>query len=152
MELLAAQEHSKKRLTEKLRMRGYEETEIDGAVARLEARHYLDDEAACAREFQHLYEAGAMSLRQIQQKLLSRGFSAELIRASAPEDPDREDHERAAAVRSLGGRFRSPVPLEKMKQFLYRRGFSYGTCDAAAERFLEENPQLRMEETEPYEE
>ncbi len=152
VELLAAQEHSKKRLTEKLRMRGYEEAEIDGAVARLEERRYLDDEAACAREFQHFYEDGAMSLRQIEQKLLSRGFSAELIRASVPEDDDREGHERAAAVKALRSRYRSAAPRDKMKQFLYRRGFSYEVCDSAVDGFLNDNPEFRMEETDSYEE
>ena len=65
VELLAGQEHSKRRLSEKLRIRGYGEEEIDGAVERLEERHYLDDEAACASAYQRFYEDGAMSCRQI---------------------------------------------------------------------------------------
>ena len=152
VELLAAQEHSKKRLSEKLRIRGYEEDEIDGAVERLEERHYLDDEAACARAYQRFYEDESMSCRQIEQKLLSRGFPPALVRASAPQDPDRDGREKAAAFRSLEGRFRSPALREKMKQFLYRRGFSYEVCDAAVEAFLEENPEFRMEEKDSYEE
>ena len=152
VELLAGQEHSKRRLSEKLRIRGYNEEEIDGAVERLEEKHYLDDEAACARAYQRFYEEGAMSCRQIEQKLLSRGFPAELVRASAPQDSDRDGREKAAAFRSLRGRFRGPALREKMKQFLYRRGFSYGVCDSAVEAFLEENPGFRMEETDSYEE
>ena len=35
----------------------------------------------------------------------------------------------------------------KMKTFLYRRGFGYGTCDGAVSEFLEENPEYRIEET-----
>ena len=152
VELLAGQEHSKRRLSEKLRIRGYEEEEIDGAVERLEEKHYLDDEAACARAYQRFYEEGAMSCRQIEQKLLSRGFPPELVRASAPQDSDRDGREKTAALWSLKGRFRGPALREKMKQFLYRRGFSYGVCDAAVEAFLEENPEFRMEETDSYEE
>ena len=145
VELLAGQEHSKRRLTEKLRIRGYEEEEIDGAVERLEERHYLDDEAACARAYQRFYEDGAMSCRQ-------RGFPPALVRASAPQDPDRDEREKKAAVRSLKGKFHGPSQTEKMKQFLYRRGFSYEVCDAAVEAFLEENPEFRMEEKDSYEE
>ena len=152
VELLAGQEHSKRRLTEKLRIRGYEEEEIDGAVERLEARHYLDDEAACARAYQRFYEDGAMSCRQIEQKLLTRGFPPALVRASAPQDPDRNEREKKAAVRSLRGKFHGPSQTEKMKQFLYRRGFSYEVCDAAVEAFLEDNPEFRMEEKDSYEE
>ena len=152
VELLAGQEHSKRRLTEKLRVRGYEEEEIDGAVERLEERHYLNDEAACARAYQRFYEDGAMSCRQIEQKLLTRGFPPALVRASAPQDPDRDEREKKAAIRSLRGKFHGPPQTEKMKQFLYRRGFSYEVCDAAVEAFLEENPEFRMEEKDSYEE
>lgn len=152
VELLAGQEHSKRRLTEKLRIRGYEAEEIDGAVERLEERHYLDDEAACTRAYQRFYEDGAMSCRQIEQKLLTRGFPPALVRASAPQDPDRDEREKKAAVRSLRGKFHGPSQTEKMKQFLYRRGFSYEVCDAAVEAFLEENPGFRMEEKDSYEE
>ena len=152
VELLAGQEHSKRRLTEKLRIRGYEEEEIDGAVERLEERHYLNDEAACARAYQRFYEDGAMSCRQIEQKLLTRGFPPALVRASAPQDPDRDEREKKAAVRSLKGKFHGPLQTEKMKQFIYRRGFSYEVCDAAVEAFLEDNPEFRMEEKDSYEE
>ena len=67
VELLAAQEHSEARLRWKLTRRGYDGEEIDTAVDRLRSRRYLDDEAACAREFAHLYEESTMSLRQIEQ-------------------------------------------------------------------------------------
>ena len=134
-ELLAGQEHSKRRLTEKLRIRGYEEEEIGGAVERLEERHYLDDEAACARAYQRFYEEGAMSCRQIEQKLLTRGFPPALVRASAPQDPDRDEREKKAAVRSLKGKFHGPSQTEKMKQFLYRRGFSREEIREALARF-----------------
>ncbi|MBR1759864.1 MAG: regulatory protein RecX [Schwartzia sp.] len=151
VELLAAREQSKRRLSDKLRLRGYEEEEIDAALARLEERRYLDDEAACARAFQRMYEDGAMSLRQIGQKLLQRGFPAALVRASAPEDEGRDGHERQAAARALRGRFRSPAPRAKMKQFLYRRGFSCEVCDAATDAFLADHPEFMMKETD-YEE
>ena len=151
VELLAAREQSKRRLTEKLRLRGYEEDEIDAATARLEERRYLDDETACARAFRKMYEEGSMSLRQIEQKLLTRGFPPSLVRVAAPEDENRAEHERKAAARALRGKFHSPAPRAKMKQFLYRRGFSYETCDAATDVFLADNPELMMKETE-YEE
>ncbi len=152
VELLAVQDHSKRRLSEKLRLRGYEAEEIEAAVARLEERHFLDDEATCARMFERLYEEGVMSVRQIEQKLLQRGFPSSVVRASAPEDDDRETREQNAAIRALRSRFRAAAPTVKMKQFLYRRGFSYGICNAATEAFLDENPEFKMEEKDPYEE
>ena len=142
VELLARQEQSSARLREKLRQRDYEAEEIDAAIARLEERHYLNDEESCARQYQKLYEESGMSVRQIEQKLLTRGFPSSLVRASAPKDEGGEERELNAALRSLRSRFRAAALRAKMKQFLYRRGFSYGICDSATSAFLEENPEL----------
>lgn len=152
MALLARQEQSSAKLREKLRQRGYAAEEIDEAIARLEERRYLDDEESCARQYQTMYEETAMSVRQIEQKLLTRGFPSSLVRASAPQDDGKDERERNAAVRSLRSRFRSAAPMAKMKQFLYRRGFSYGICDSATSAFLEENPELLIKEKESYDE
>ena len=152
VELLARQEQSSARLREKLRQRDYEAEEIDAAMARLEERHYLNDEESCARQYQKLYEESGMSVRQIEQKLLTRGFPSSLVRASAPKDEGREERELNAALRSLRSRFRAAALRAKMKQFLYRRGFSYGICDSATSAFLEENPELLLKENESYDE
>ena len=152
VELLARQEQSSTRLREKLRQRDYEAEEIDAAIARLEERHYLNDEESCARQYQKLYEESGMSVRQIEQKLLTRGFPSSLVRASAPKDEGREKRELNAALRSLRSRFRAAALRAKMKQFLYRRGFSYGICDSATSAFLEENPELLLKENESYDE
>ena len=152
VELLAAQEQSERRLREKLLRRGYEAEEVDAVIVRLQERHYLDDEAACGRAFRRLYEESSMSVRQIGQKLYAKGYSPELIRASLPEDDDRGAREREAARRALRSRFHAAAPRAKMKQYLYRRGFSYGICDTATDLFLEENPEFKMEETDSYEE
>lgn len=152
VELLARQEHSSARLREKLRRRDYAPEEIDAAIARLEERHYLNDEESCARQYQKLYEESGMSVRQIEQKLLTRGFPSSLVRVSAPKDEGREERELSAAIRSLCSRFRAAAPRAKMKQFLYRRGFSYGICDSATSAFLEEYPELLLKENESYDE
>lgn len=152
VELLARQEQSSARLREKLRQRDYEAEEIDAAIVRLEERHYLNDEESCARQYQKLYEESGMSVRQIEQKLLTRGFPPSLVRASAPKEEGREERELNAALRSLRSRFRAAALRAKMKQFLYRRGFSYGICDSATSAFLEENPELLLKENESYDE
>lgn len=152
VELLARQEQSSARLREKLRQRDYEAEEIDAAIARLEECHYLNDEESCARQYQKLYEESGMSVRQIEQKLLTRGFPPSLVRASAPKEEGREERELNAALRSLRSRFRAAALRAKMKQFLYRRGFSYGICDSATSAFLEENPELLLKENESYDE
>ena len=150
--LLARQEQSSAKLREKLRQRDYAPEEIDAAIARLEERRYLNDEEACARQYQKLYEETGMSVRQIEQKLLTRGFPSSLIRASAPKEAGRDERDLGAALRSLRSRFHAAAPRAKMKQFLYRRGFSYGICDSATSAFLEEHPEYLIEENESYDE
>ena len=150
--LLARQEQSSAKLREKLRQRDYAPEEIDAAIARLEERHYLNDEEACARQYQKLYEETGMSVRQIEQKLLTRGFPSSLVRASTPKEAGRDERDLGAALRSLRSRFHAAAPRAKMKQFLYRRGFSYGICDSATSAFLEEHPEYLIEENESYDE
>ena len=150
--LLARQEQSSAKLREKLRQRDYAPEEIDAAIARLEERRYLNDEEACARQYQKLYEETGMSVRQIEQKLLTRGFPSSLVRASAPKEAGRDERDLGAALRSLRSRFHAAAPRAKMKQFLYRRGFSYGICDSATSAFLEEHPEYLIEENESYDE
>lgn len=150
VELLARQEHSEAKLREKLQRRGYAVDEIAAALDRLKEKRYLDDEAACAREFQHFYEESAMSLRQIGQKLIQRGFPAALVRAAAPEDT--AQREENAARKCLAQKFRAAAPREKLKVFLYRRGFSYTTCEAAVTAFFSEHPDWEQEEASEFEE
>ena len=150
--LLARQDQSSAKLREKLRQRDYAPEEIDAAIARLEERRYLNDEEACARQYQKLYEETGMSVRQIEQKLLTRGFPSSLVRASAPKEAGRDERDLGAALRSLRSRFHAAAPRAKMKQFLYRRGFSYGICDSATSAFLEEHPEYLIEENESYDE
>ena len=149
VDLLAQQEHSEARLREKLIRRDYAAEEIDEAVTRLKEKHYLNDEEACRRQFSYFFEDGRMSVRQICQKLIQRGFAQELVYACIPEE--KEEHELEAAFRAACGRFRSAVKRDKIKQFLYRRGFSFSVCDAAVSRFVEEYPD-RIEEEQDFDE
>ena len=150
VELLSMQEHSAAKLREKLRRRDYPDEEIEAALVRLTEKHYLDDEAACRRQFQYFYEESAMSVRQICQKLRQRGFSSALVTACVPEDT--AAREERAAQTSLSQKFRTATPREKMKVFLYRRGFSYTTCEHAAETFLAKHPAWGIEEAHDFDE
>ena len=135
-DLLARQEHSSAKLKEKLRRRGYEESDIDTAIEKLIKARYLNDEDACRRAFEYFYNAKRLSVRSILQKLQQRGFSRELANSFVPEDIS--EHELEAAVNSLQRKYRSSVPTEKMQQFLYMHGFSGGIRRQAIEQFAEE--------------
>lgn len=137
VDLLARQEHSTQKLREKLRQRGYEEEEIEAAIQRLEEKHYLNDEDACARQFQYLYENSRSSVKQIQAKLMQRGFESSLIRSCIPSDTFQR--ETRAALYCLRLKFRAGAEERKMMQHLYTRGFDSSAMRAAIDAFQQEN-------------
>ena len=135
-DLLARQEHSSRKLKEKLIKRGYEESEVDTAISKLEAAHYLNDEDACKRAFAYFYNEGRLSVRQIVQKLVQRGFEREMVTGNIPEETT--ERETAAALKALRLKFRQGGVWEKMQQYLYTRGFDGTARRMAIEAFREE--------------
>lgn len=136
VDLLARQEQSESKLREKLRHKGYEESETDLAIERLIAMHYLNDEEACARQFAFLYEESRSSVRQIVIKLRQRGFEASQVKACIPADIF--EREKAAALRVLALKFRPAADRQKMMANLYSKGFESSAIRAAVEEFQRE--------------
>lgn len=136
VDLLARAEHSTAHLARKLAQRGYEEDEIQAALATLTERGYLDDEEACRHRFMFLYEESRLSVRQITAKLMQKGFSSALIAECVPDDTFAR--EKKAAERCLDVHFKKSAEPQKMLQHLYRRGFSTTVCRAAVAAFGED--------------
>ena len=133
VDLLARQEQSSNKLREKLRRKGYEDEEIEAALLRLEERHYLNDEDACARQFRFLYEESRNSVKQICVKLMQRGFDSSLVRDCVPQDI--YEREAQAALRCLSVRFKPSADRAKMMASLYRKGFEGAAIQSAVEEF-----------------
>ena len=119
VDLLARAEHSTAHLARKLLQRGY-----------------LDDTEACRHQFTFLYEESRQSVRQIQAKLMQKGFSSALIAECVPDDTF--EREKEAARRCLDVHFKKSAAEQKMLQHLYRRGFSTAVCRAAVAAFAED--------------
>ncbi len=136
--LLARQEQSSKRLRDKLRLRGYEQEEIDAAIARLQEKRYLNDEEACQRQFEFLYEESRQSVRQICAKLMQRGFESSLVHSCIPKDGNAVyERESKAADKCLYLSFKPGADEQRMLRYLYSRGFENSICRSAVERFQE---------------
>ena len=133
VDLLARQEQSEKRLREKLARKGYEEEEIEAALARLHEKHYLSDEEACQRQFDYLYRESRSSVRQICLKLQQRGFEGSLVRQCVPRDTF--EREQKAALKNLSLKFKPSADQQKMLASLYRAGFDTSVCRGAVEEF-----------------
>ena len=130
-ELLARQEESSQRLREKLLLRGYESGEIEEAIGYLQKKHYLDDEAACKHQFSYLYEESSESVRRICAKLMQRGFRADMVASCVPDDT--VEREREAAKKQLRRKSRQAVPSDRLKQYLFRRGFRISDIEAVVQ-------------------
>ena len=135
VDILARQEYSEAKLREKLARKGYTEEEMDMAVARLKERHYLDDAAACQRQFDFLYHESRSSLRQIALKLRQRGFLKEDIDACRPKDF--YEREKDAALRVLALKFPRGGERQKMMANLYQKGFDMSAAKAAVTEYQE---------------
>ena len=135
VDLLARQEHSEQHLREKLERKGYGPEEIEAAFVRLKERRYLDDEAACARQFEYFYTDSHKSVRQICLKLQQRGFDNALIRSCVPQDCF--EREKQAALRTLELKYKPSADKQKMLAGLFRQGFDMTASKAAVQEFLE---------------
>ena len=133
VDILARQEYSEAKLSEKLARKGYGEAEIAGAIARLKERHYLNDADACARQFAFLYTESRNSVRQICLKLRQRGFTKEDIDACRPRDI--YEREKQAARRVLALKYPRDAERQKMMANLYQKGFEAGTARDAVETY-----------------
>jgi len=133
VDILARQEYSEAKLSEKLARKGYGEEEIAGAIARLKERRYLNDADACARQFAFLYTESRNSVRQICLKLRQRGFTKEDIDACRPRDI--YEREKQAALRVLALKYPRDAERQKMMANLYQKGFEAGTARDAVETY-----------------
>lgn len=138
VDILARQEQSEQKLREKLLRKGYAEADVHDAVERLKERHYLNDEDACARQFQFLYEESRNSVRQICLKLVQRGFDRELVKSCVPRDT--YEREKAAAMRVLALKSRTE-DRQKLMASLFRKGFDVRASRAAVEEYLRASPE-----------
>jgi regulatory protein len=136
--LLARRAHSRLELSQKLRRRGYDPEEVEGAIERLAERGYVDD-AAFARGLVRrrstvrgpLALAGELSARGIDRA----GIAAALEGVDPEAELAAATHlaERLYAERPLPG-YREV--LDRVGSKLMRRGFSAGVVRAACRAVL----------------
>lgn len=142
-ELLARQEQSSKTLKRKLLAKKYSESETDAAISTLQERNYLNDEESCRRQFEILYSEEKLSVRQICQKLIQRGFDSEFVKNLIPVDF--EERDKKIAEKILEKKFRA-INFDEMNaqeifkaknkiyQHLTAKGFNSEIISAVLER------------------
>ncbi|BAL83991.1 putative regulatory protein RecX [Selenomonas ruminantium subsp. lactilytica TAM6421] len=140
VDLLARQEYSESRLYEKLQAKGYEDEEIAAAMAKLQEKHYLNDEESCPRRFNYLYTDSSYSVRQICEKLKQKGYPYALVKSCIPEDREAvNEREYEKALRVLESKYKRSQDKQKLMAALFRRGYQSSAIYRAVNEFLSDN-------------
>lgn len=138
VDLLATRPYSTQQLITKLKRKEYAPEEIQEAINRLTARHYLDDTDLCQRQYQAYINEKHRSIKAIKYKLMEKGFSQSDIQNTQEEtDIDEIDYEYTVCLRLLNSRY-TPSKADKLKcqGYLYRKGFNYSAIRLAIEDFF----------------
>ena len=124
VDLLATRPYSTQQLITKLKRKEYAPEEIQEAINRLTARHYLDDTDLCQRQYQAYINEKHRSIKAIKYKLMEKGFS-------------QSDIQNTVCLRLLNSRY-TPSKADKLKcqGYLYRKGFNYSAIRLAIEDFF----------------
>ncbi len=129
MDLLAQRLHFAAELKTKLARRGYPETEVDGAIERLAAHGFLNEQEAARMLVRSLKRRG-YGRRRLELDLRRRGADETAAAAALEEAGDEDELERAGSV---AARWRSTHPardVPALARHLERRGFTARTIGA----------------------
>lgn len=118
--LLEARTRSVEGLRSALRARGYDEVELEAALARVQELGYLDDARhATLRAAQLLAQGKAQG--EVQRRLEAEGVGDGLAQAAVDEEARRAGHSDEAAARAL--LIKRKLTGLKAARFLAGRGF-----------------------------
>lgn len=129
--LIESSAHTKKQLQTKLTQRGYGEEVVAATLQKLQDYHYIDDEVY-AREFVKCN--GKLSKRMIENKLLQKGISSQVVKAATAElggESDLGSAKELAAKLARGKDVSNREVRQKLFAALLRRGYDYSVAKAA---------------------
>jgi regulatory protein len=121
--IVARASRSEQEIVTRLQRKEFGPNAIGAAMARLRELGYVDDLALAQRFAHELHQRGDLGRQRQKQRLLRRGFSAEVIDAAL--GPLQEDDEREKAL-ALARKRPTPVTEKEKRRlagYLHRRGF-----------------------------
>lgn len=126
MVLLSYRPRSTHEVRQKLQRNGFAPPVVEQALARLEALHYLDDEAFARFWVESRATHKQLSQRALRYELKQKGIADDVIEEVLRDTNDAESALQAASTYARKLRGHAPQRFkEKLGQFLQRRGFSY---------------------------
>ena len=124
---LAFGDNTAKKLSEKLRQKGFSREAAAEAVRFCVEKHYINEEDHLRRLMEQLCERKKYGLRRIRQEVYNKGFSEETVNAVFEDCAAELDFDAAAKerVKKLGAdAFSTPEKKKKQVSSLLRYGFS----------------------------
>ena len=131
---LAFGDNTAKKLSEKLRQKGFSREAAAEAVRFCVEKHYINEEDHLRRLMEQLCERKKYGLRRIRQEVYNKGFSEETVNAVFEECAAELDFDAAAKerVKKLGAdAFSTPEKKKKQVSSLLRYGFSMDEINRA---------------------
>lgn len=140
---LARRSRSISEMRNYLKRKGFDESQIDGTIAWLEGKKYLNDQQfaeSWVRNRQQLAPRGKRRLlMELYQKGIDRETAGKIVEKSATPDDEAEAAFQVVIARK--NRFKGMESLEikrKIYNFLSYRGFSPDVAETVYKRFLKE--------------
>ena len=140
-ELLARRAHGSQELINKLKIRGYPATEIEGAIQRLFETGILDDEAFARSLVKELFSRRGYGFHAVLMRLRQKGLAAELCeRVTRQFFGELDEGELPAMIIRLIERRRSKEnDKNRLFAWLKRRGFRSDEISRALQARLEDD-------------
>ena len=135
--LLAFGDNTAKKLSDKLRQKGFSRDAAAEAVRFCVEKRYIDEEDQLKRMMELLCERKKYGLRRIRQEVWQKGFSEEVLKAHFEENAAELDFDAAVfeRVKRLGrDAFSAPEKKKKHVSSLLRYGFSMDEINGALKR------------------
>ncbi len=135
---LSIRAHTQKEITEKLRLKGYDELEIAKTMEKLTAYHLIDDNDFAEKWARSRAKKGYGN-RRIEVELIHKGISKESVQRVL-ETLDSDERIKTAtelALKKIGQN--GSETRKKTFDFLLRRGYSYEEARTAVALALKES-------------
>ena len=132
--LLAYGDNTAKKLSDKLRQKGFSKEAAAEAVRFCVEKHYINEEDQLKRLMEQLCDKKKYGLRRIRQEVWQKGFSEEIVKSYFEENAAELDFEAAIydRVRKLGvDAFSTPEKKKKQVSSILRYGFSMEEINGA---------------------
>jgi regulatory protein len=139
--LLAVRPRSRRELERRLRQAGFEATEVEPELERLEAVGLIDDADFARQVVEHELGNRNAGTRAVRDRLREKGIDGATIERTLLEVPSAPEAERALELaRSRSRRLTSLTPEKafgRLVPFLVRRGYSGAMAREAAAKALQ---------------